>query len=397
VVYTITVQTPFPVAPGPITNTARVTSEIGGEDPNEDNNQDTATTTIVLRPADGSSTMTDSSFKLETVLAPWTITDFEILVNNQGTIVATNPGQFYYHQRMTMIDTGTLTSSVDFEIDWPSDFMPQIAGGQPIHAYVRLDGSNTWTLWEGTNISGVCWSTGTTPVCPTTTGPHDGTITVKNVPSKAEVWITVHLDLRCKGMSYDTCMKSTGKDPMKTPYNFGPFTSKATQKVSGIPVADSTTATWLVGRGKKVTVVYGTLTDKVTGLAIKDTWVRISQTVGVTTNTATAYTGIDGFYVFYDGQGCADGLEGCTGASTATWTFGTGSNVSTTITILGTGGAQPLPGASPAYPKDADGDPYTSAEVRTGTNTWAIKNPPTYMAGVTKGTAYNRDWRFSGN
>ena len=45
------------------------------------------------------STMTDSAFQLKDDLSPWTITDFEILINGKdNTIVATNPGQFYYHQ-----------------------------------------------------------------------------------------------------------------------------------------------------------------------------------------------------------------------------------------------------------------------------------------------------------
>ena len=396
-VYSFQVLVRFPAA-GTITNTATVTAEVPSED-TSGNNQATVITPIVLRPTDGSSTMTDSAFKIQTDLGPWTISDFEILLNNQGTIVATNPGQFYYHQRMTMIDTGMLKSSVDFEIDWPTDFVPQISGGQPIHAYVRLDGSTTWTLW--TDVSGKCWSNDMG--CVTTTGPHDGSITVNNVPSKAEVWVTVHLDLKCKGMNYDSCMKNLSltpkKDPYAVPYTFGPFKSTATQKISGIPVASSTTSTTLVGRGKKVTVVYGTLIDKVTGLGIKDTWVRISQTVGSSTYTATAQTSMDGFYVFFDGQACTedDGIDGgCTGFSTPTspWTFQTGSNVSTTITILGTGSA---PAAVATLPKDTGNDSYAYAEVRTGTNTWATKSPPAYTAGVAKGTAHNRDWRFWGN
>src|SRR5438105_4019731 len=47
------------------------------------------------------STMTDSSFQLKDDLSPWTVNDFEILMSSKNTIVATNPGQFYYHQRAT--------------------------------------------------------------------------------------------------------------------------------------------------------------------------------------------------------------------------------------------------------------------------------------------------------
>src|SRR6185436_18771642 len=101
--FSIVVQVRFPVAPGGLVNTAHVSAEIAAEDTNPGNNDAAATTTVVLRPAPaGSSTMTDSAFQIQTDLTPWTIYDFEILLNGQGTIVATNPGQFYYHQRATM-------------------------------------------------------------------------------------------------------------------------------------------------------------------------------------------------------------------------------------------------------------------------------------------------------
>ena len=61
-------------------------------------------------------------------------------MNNQNTIVATNPGQFYYHQRG--VNTFATTTSWEFRLSWPDKFSPQVAGGMPIHAYVQLAGSD---------------------------------------------------------------------------------------------------------------------------------------------------------------------------------------------------------------------------------------------------------------
>jgi uncharacterized repeat protein (TIGR01451 family) len=368
VTYTIVVKTRFPLAPTTISNTATVDGD--DTDPNGANDTATITTPIILRPATGSSTMTDSAFKIQTDLSPWTITDFEILVNNQNTIVATNPGQFYYHQRVTNIDTGTLNSSVDFEIDWPTDFVPQTSGGMPIHAYVRLDGTNTWTDWTPQS-TGICWSADMG--CPTSAPAHDGTITVNNVPSKAEVWITVHLDLKCKGQSYDTCMKATGKDPMKVPFPFGPFMSRATVRIGNIPLATSTTSTSLLGRGKKVTVVYGTVSGT-NGDLVEDTWVRVKQG----TNYALTKTDSNGFYVFFDDQYCTgDGLLGCSGWSGQV-KFASGTS-SATLAVLGNGAYSPTwVTDTPARPV-----PYTSG----GTTSLTFN--------VAKGSAYNKNFGFN--
>ena len=144
--------------------------------------------------------MTNSAFQIQTDLSPWTIGDFEILVNNQNTIVATNPGQFYYHQRVFNTNTGNATASVDFEFNWTKDFVPQIAGGMPIHAYVRLAGRPHWTDWtpQSTTIAG----TQTQNTC---ASGSDGSITVNNVPANAEVWVTAHLDYRARASPTRAC------------------------------------------------------------------------------------------------------------------------------------------------------------------------------------------------
>jgi len=381
VVYTIVVQTRFPLAPTTITNTATVTG--ADNDPNSGNNSSSTTTTLELRPATGSSTMTDSAFKIQTDLSPWTIGDFEILVNNQNTIVATNPGQFYYHQRVT--SPYLVTTSVDFRIDWPNDFVPQVEGGNPIHAYVRLDGQTSWTDWTPQS-TGSCWNQ-TQNQC----SGSDGTITVNNVPAKAEVWVTVHLDLRCKGMSYD-CLKNLSlvppKDPMKVPYTLGPFTSTATIKVSGVPVSASTTSTSLIGRGKKVTMVYG-FAKNAAGTELPNTWVQLTHNG----KSALVLTEIDGSYLVYDGQLCTgDGLVSCSAGTT--WTFANGTGNST-LAILGNGPTAALTAAYPTYPPIPT--LYTKFKITSNGATVVPQttNPPTTTFGIAKGSSYPRDWIFT--
>src|SRR6185369_5111300 len=163
-----------------------------------------AQATVTVRVTSGS-TMTDSSFQLKDDLTPWTITDFEILLNGQNAIVATNPGQFYYHQRAT--SPYSIPTQWQFNLNWPKEFTAQIEGGQPIHAYIQYatDPANTWRDWTPQS-TGICW-TYSSPTnnaanvkqCGTPGGTQYGTITVNNVPAGAKVWITVHLDYALKG------------------------------------------------------------------------------------------------------------------------------------------------------------------------------------------------------
>jgi hypothetical protein len=369
-------------------NSATVTSN-GTDDPNPTNNSSNEVRTkIVAKFVPTSSTMTNSAFQVVDNLEPWTITDFEILMNAQNTIVATNPGQFYYHQRGT--NSFPATTSWEFSLSWPDKFSPQTTGGMPIHAYVQLAGQpNTWTDWTPQS-TGICWN-----AAQNTCSGFDGKITVDNVPAGAIVWVTVHLDYNLKG-------STQASDFTKKPILYAPFQSDVVIKAQVGPdratwpqvgVSSSSTSLW--GRGKKATMAYGTLTDKSTGLALANTWVRISQG----TSNATALTGSDGFYLFYDGQACTtpDGVAGgCFNGATSigTWTFANGSNVATTVRILGTETTPATPtvpaaGAAAAYPTGK-----THAEVKVG-STWTAKNPPSYDFGVAKGSGYNRDWRFS--
>jgi hypothetical protein len=322
--------------------------------------------------------MTDSAFQLVDNLDPWTITDFEILLNPSLTIVATNPGQFYYHQRGT--NTSGANASMRFDLTWPCDFVTQ--GAQPIHAYVQYAGEpNNWRDWTPQS-SPITWKNADSTTCSkTTTGPTagTGTITVNNVPANAKVWVTLHLDYTWKST---TAPSSNFGNP---PILYTPFTS--TIKIGNSGTSSSSAS--LLGRGKKVTVVYGTVSNSA-GDPMNDVWLRLTQG----SNMAFAQTGTDGIFVIYDGQGCSDGLEGCTGASPTTWTFANG-NASSKLDIVGDGATTPLFTASAAYPGS-----MTKAWVKTGTTFSTSPNftSPTALSHtftVAKNSAYSRDWKFS--
>jgi hypothetical protein len=311
------------------------------------------------------SQLTNSAFQLVDDLTPWAIGDFEILLNPQNTIVATNPGQFYYHQRAT--NTTGSTTSMEFTLNWPCQFRTQTTAGQPLHAYVQLpsDPPDTWRDWtpKSSNIS---W---TNNPCPTA---GVGRITPNDVPPGAKVWVTAHLDYALKGT---TAPSSKFGNP---PITYGPFQS--TIAVAG---GSSYSSGSLLGRGKKVTLIYGRVSHKVGGDPMQGVWIRLTQGA----NTATARTDIGGSYVFYDGQACTtvDGLEGgCTGASTTTWTF---ASASTKLEALGDAAAAAATATWPAG--------KTNASVVSGSTVFAtLTTLPQYTFSVTKGNAYNRDWKF---
>jgi hypothetical protein len=324
---------------------------------------------------DSGSTMTDSAFKLVDDLTPWTIDDFEILLNPKNEIVATNPGQFYYHQRAT--NTSGTTSSMAFSINWPCQFVTQTSGGQPIHAYVQLasDSANTWRDWtpQSSNIS---WTNSPTSSCDkeTTAGPlGTGTITPNNVPAGAKVWVTVHLDYALKNT---TATRASFGNP---PILYKPFQSTAIMGGGSSYSSES-----LLGRGKKVTVVYGRMTHKASGNPMANVWIRIMQG----TNSAMTTTDVDGNFVFFDGQQCAeDGIVKC-GGVTGAWNFATGNNAASKLELLGDGPyTPPLPVAWPTA--------KSNGVVYSGNQTFAtLTSTPSYTFNVSKNSAYDRDWKL---
>lgn len=265
-----------------------------------------------------------------------------------------------------------------YTINWPCQFQTQTAGGQPIHAYVQYasDSANVWRDWTPQS-SNITWTNQPVSACDknSSAGPlGQGTITVNNVPVGAKVWVTVHLDYSLKTT---TASSSNFGNP---PITYRPFQS--TIKIGNSGASYSSTS--LLGRGKKVTVVYGRMTNQAGG-QMPGVWIRLVQG----SNSATALTDADGNFVFYDGQNClpVDGLQACSTGST--WTFANGGNVSSKLEVLGDGAGA---SGSPTWPTSK-----TTASVRSGSQTFASFTSPTlpsYTFGIAKSSAYNRDWKF---
>ena len=381
VTYSLTLFVPITYRDGgntTLSNTAYIHSS-PETDPDPTDNSSTDTDTVGAATVGSGSTMTDSAFQLKDDLGPWTITDFEILLNNRNVVVATNPGQFYYHQRAT--NPFSVATKWEFNLNWPKEFTAQMEGGNPIHAYVQLvgDPANTWRDWTPQS-TGSCWTYSSPadnvnpnnlPNC----GGQYGKITVNNVPAGAKVWVTVHLDFALKG--------TTQPQSITLPKTYGPFRSDITIKhqQTGLILGTSTSQTNLLGRGKKVTVVYGTTVNGA-GNPVGGVWMKVQQGTGPSVFIRSDVT--SGEYVIYDGQACGDGLTECSSA----WTFANGTNVNTTITIYGNavGGRS----ATPMYPTG-----YTRVCSTGATCNPTALNPPGATFGVTKGSAYNRDWKFA--
>ncbi len=360
-------------------NTATITSE-PATDPNQGNNSSTDADTVGAATIGSTSTMTDSSFQLKDDLSPWTITDFEILLNAKNVVVATNPGQFYYHQRAT--NPFAVTTKFQFNLNWPAEFTSQTDGGQPIHAYVQLatDPANTWRDWtpQSTGICSTYQASSATPSGAPACSGQDGTITVNNVPAGAKVWVTAHLDFVPKGATVPSNFT-------QKPKTYGPFRSDIviSNQQSSLVLGASTSQTDLLGRGKKVTVVYGTMNDAA-GNNMQNVWIRLTQG----TTIVLTHTDVNGDYVFYDGQQCTgDGLDACSGGPAATFTFSSANNVSTTLAVLGQGGAQPALGAAPTMPAGKSSVTVSG----TGANSSGLTN----TISVSGGSASARNWTFS--
>jgi hypothetical protein len=270
-------------------------------------------------------------------------------------------------------------------VKWPCSFQTQPASqGNPLMAEIEYQGQTNWQPWSDT--SGITLSNATyTAACTNANGSANtfgmGTITLNHVPAFANVGIRLHLDYALKGLT--DISSQVSPDPMKKPVTYSGFSSHVASSANAVG-SDSSTST--LGRGKKVTMVYGVVRDSA-GNALQNVWIALKQG----TNTALAQTLPNGSFVFFDGQACnvGDGLGGgCAGASTTTWNFATSNNVSTSLTILGSGASA---AGSPTEPYS-----FTQWSVVSGSTTyqaWTFGSP-TNSFSVSKGTAYNRDWKF---
>jgi hypothetical protein len=319
------------------------------------------------------SALTHSAAKSTTEISNQLVPDFEVLLNGQNVVVATNPGQFFYHQWAA--NPYTITTNWDFNLDWTSDFVAQTTGGQALKAFIQVPGASGFTNWTS-HATAVCWSVATG--CPNS---HTGRIKVQDVPAGATVWVMAHLDYSHKGESIGT----VSPNPMIRPVVYGPLTSAITiTDESNHVIGASSSGTYVVGRGKKVTMVYGSATDN-TGTLLPNTWIRVKQG----TNSAITMTDSAGGYLFFDGQLCAAGdmiFGGCSGWTTAI-SFGK-NTVATTVEFLGNAATQSV---TPQFPSG-----YSKADVRTASQSSPLTTitSPAYTFSVKQGDAYNRDYRF---
>ncbi|MEX2624382.1 MAG: hypothetical protein WD651_11720 [Acidimicrobiia bacterium] len=353
---------------GSVTNTATASAQ--GPQGQPASHTDSATVNVVLV---STSALTHSAAKSTTEISNQLVTNFEILLNGQNIIVATNPGQFFYHQWAT--NPYSITTSWEFELDWTDKFEAQTSDGNPINAFIQMPGSSTFTNWTS-HSTDICWTTANG--CPA----NKGQISVNDVPAGATVWVMAHIDFKPKGSNISTLTPN----PMQRPVTYGPLSSSIIihNQESPAVVGTSFSSTTVIGRGKKVTMLYGTATSP-SGAVMVDTWVQVKQG----TNTATTKTDSGGSYVFFDGQGCSayDGIHGsCTGTWTTALNFGTG-NVSSTVTFFGQGAS---PTGSEMFPAGI------KAEVRTATQALPLATitTPSYTFTVKKGDAHNRDFKF---
>ena len=94
------------------------------------------------------SQMTNSAFQLVDDLRRGAVNDFEILVNGQNTVVATNPGPVLLPPACDEPLLGRNQLDLRPPLALPVHHADH--GGQPIHAYIQLasDPPNTWRPWS---------------------------------------------------------------------------------------------------------------------------------------------------------------------------------------------------------------------------------------------------------
>ncbi len=111
---------------GSLTNTATATATGPQGQPATDTDSETINVRLV-----STSQMTNSAFQLVDDLSPWAVPDFEILLNGQNIVAATNPGQFYYHQRAT--SPYSIPTNWTFQFNWPCQFEVRKFNGYTIY------------------------------------------------------------------------------------------------------------------------------------------------------------------------------------------------------------------------------------------------------------------------
>ena len=324
------------------------------------------------------STMTDSAFKLVDDLAPWTIGDFEILINSQNTIVATNPGQFYYHQRAT--NTSGATNSMQFTINWPCQFMTQTAGaGQPIHAYVQLpsDGPNTWRDWTPQS-SNITWTnTNTSPACIKTI--VGGTARHRDDHAEERSGRGEGLGDGPSGLQPQGPAAARATTSATSPILYKPFQSTATTAGGSSYLEHVAPRPREEGhrRLRPDDEQGGRHSD---GRRLDEADAGLEHRAGRSPRSTAATSSTTG-------KDAGDGLEGC---SASTYELDVRQRHTSRRRWPRTATAATRRGQLPTYPASKTGVTVTSA----GTTFATLDQAPSYTFSVAKNSAYSRNWKF---
>jgi PKD repeat protein len=186
-------------------------------------------------------------------------------------LVATNPGQFYYH--IEIVNNWPLTvDDLTLQPHLPTDFI--MKGAMPIHVYL-----------DGVDITTLCIIEGKT-------------VKVQNIPLGSRIYVTVHLEYNLKGTFYNTL-----EDFDKTSYQFATTITglHGNQEITGKSLTGTyQTSDPLIVHQKKTTAIAGfVLDDK--GSPIVGITVTLVDSNG---QSQTATTDENGFYYFVDIDVC---------------------------------------------------------------------------------------------
>ncbi len=208
-----------------------------------------------------SSWLTDSDFN------PITYFDFIFRKDNKlggYTLVATNPGQFYYHIEVVN-DWPIAVDTLIIQAILPEPFI--LKGAMPIHVYL-----------DGVDITESCIINETT--C---------TVTVLNVPPGSTVYITVHMDYGYKGSNWPSL-----SDFILASYKFN---TEVTAPPGDGLCAFYQSSSYLYGHQKKTTGICGFVTDT-DGNPRVGVIVYLCSEDGLTIDSTV--TDENGFYYFID-------------------------------------------------------------------------------------------------
>ncbi|MFW9969726.1 MAG: PKD domain-containing protein [Candidatus Odinarchaeota archaeon] len=207
-----------------------------------------------------SSWLTDSDFN------PISYFDFIFRKDNQlggYTLVATNPGQFYYH--IEVLNNWPITvDTLIIEANLPEPFI--LKGAMPIHVY--LDGVD---ITESCTINGAV-------------------VEILNVPLGSTVYITIHMDYGYKGSNWASL-----SDFILASYKFN---TEVTAPPGDGLCAYYQSSSYLYGHQKKTTGICGFVTD-IDGNPRVGVVVYLCSEDGLTIIDSTV-TDTNGFYYFID-------------------------------------------------------------------------------------------------